>query len=102
MSMLSKVLDEKLAPLFRKLPQLIREESLTNVHPLVNNFFTKKIPNLQLAGRLVHFNKNWKKLTRDQEILSAVKGYVIPFLRVPVQRAKLEKVTKRCPKQRNC
>ena len=41
---------------------------------------------MQLAGRLAHFRKNWEKLTQDQEILSVVKGYVISFLKLPVQR----------------
>ena len=41
---------------------------------------------MQLAGRLAHFRKNWEKLTQDQEILSVVKGYVIAFLKLPVQR----------------
>ena len=74
MSQVSKVLDQKLAPLSRKFPELIPKESLTNVHPLVKNLFTGKIPNLQLAGRLAHFSKNWEKLTQDQEVLSVVKG----------------------------
>ena len=42
----SKFLDQNLAPLSRKFPELIPEESLTNVHPLVKNLFTEKIPNL--------------------------------------------------------
>ena len=75
----SKFLDQNLAPLSRKFPELIPEESLTNVHPVVKTWFTGKIPNLQLAGRLAHFSKNWKKLTQDQEVLSVVKGYVTPF-----------------------
>ena len=67
-SQVSKVLDQKLAPLSRKLPELIPEKSLTNVHPLVKNLFIGNIPNLQLAGRLTHFNKNWEELTQDQEV----------------------------------
>ena len=85
-SQVSKVLDQKLALLSRKFPELIPKESLTNVHILVNNLFTGKTPNLQLPGRLAHFGKNWKQLAQDQEILSVVKGYVIPSLEVPVQR----------------
>ena len=46
-SYLSKVLDQKLAPLSRKFPELIPEESLTNIYPLVKNLLTGKIPNLQ-------------------------------------------------------
>ena len=34
-SQVSKVLDQKLAPLSRKYPKLNPEESLTNAHPLV-------------------------------------------------------------------
>ena len=93
MSQVSKVLDQKLVLLPRKFPELIPKDYLTNVHPLVKNLFTGKIPNLQLAGRLAHFSKNWEKLTQDQEILSVVKGYVIPFLKVPVQRNIPKQVT---------
>ena len=93
MSQVSKVLGQKLAPLSRRFPGLIPKESLTNVHPLVKNLFTGKIPDLQLAGRLAHFSKIWEKLTQDQEILSVVKGYVIPFLKVPVQRNIPKQVT---------
>ena len=42
--------------------KVIREESLTKVHPLRKNLLTGKIPNLQLAGRLAlsaKFGKNW-------------------------------------------
>ena len=70
----SKAMDQKLGPLSRKFPELIPEESLTNVHPLVKKLFTGKIKNLQLAGRLAQFRKHWRKLTQDQEILSVVKG----------------------------
>ena len=41
--------------------KVIREESLTKVHPLRKNLLTGKIPNLQLAGRLAlsaKFGKN--------------------------------------------
>ena len=37
MSQVSKVLDQKLAPLSGKFPELIPKESLTNVHPLVKS-----------------------------------------------------------------
>ena len=57
----SKVLVQNLFPLSRKFPKLIPEESLTNVHPLVKKMFSGKIPNLQLAGRLAHFSKNWPR-----------------------------------------
>ena len=57
-SRVSKVLHQNLAPLSRNFPELIQEESLTNVHPLVKNLFTGKIPNLQWTGRLAYFSKN--------------------------------------------
>ena len=79
-SQVSKVLDQELAPLSRNFPELILEASLTNAYAFVKKFFTRKIPNLQLAGRLAYFRKNCKKLTQDQGMLSIVKGYVIPFL----------------------
>ena len=68
MFQVSKVLVQKLAPLSRKFPELIPKESLINVHPLVKNLFTGKIPNLQLAGRLAYFSKNWEKLTQDFDL----------------------------------
>ena len=34
-----------------------------------------------------------KKMTQDQEILSVVKGYVIPFLKVPVEKSTPKQVT---------
>ena len=37
MSQLSKVLDQELAPLSRKLPELIPKESLTNIFSFYNN-----------------------------------------------------------------
>ena len=62
-SQISKVLDQNLAPLSRKFPELTPEEFLTNVHPLVKHLLTGKIPNLQLERKLAHFRKNWEKLT---------------------------------------
>ena len=59
--MLNKVLNQKLAPLSRKFPEMIPGKSLTNIHPSPKNFFTGKISNLHLAGRLAHFSKNREK-----------------------------------------
>lgn len=82
-------------------PELIPETSLTNVHPLLKTLFTGKISNLPLVGRQVHSSKNWKNfktssfhlfLTEDQDIWSAVKEYMRPFLKVPVQRTSREQV----------
>ena len=82
-----------MAPLSRKFQGLIPEGPLTYVHPLVKHLFTGKIPDLQLAGRLAHFSINWEKLTQDPETLFIVKGYVIPFLNVLVQRTIPNQVT---------
>ena len=81
-SMVSKILDQNLIPLSTKFPEFIPAESLTNVHPLVQNMFTEKIMSLAHA----HFSKDWEKLTQDQKMLSTVKGYLILFFKVPVQR----------------
>ena len=79
-SQTSKVLYQKLDHLSRKFPELIPEESLTNIHHLVKNSkpaINKKISSSQQElGKLEPRSKN----------LSVVKGYVIPFLKVPVQR----------------
>ena len=56
-------------------------EGLTHVHPVVQKLFQNySIPNVPLADRLRYFLTAWKKLTHDQEILSVVGGYKIPFL----------------------
>ena len=60
-SLVSKVLNQKLAPFSRKFPELIPEESLANVHLLVKNLFIGKIPNMQVTGRLANSSKSWEK-----------------------------------------
>ena len=42
-SQVSKVLDQKLALLSEKFPELFPEEYLTNVHPFVKHVFTGKV-----------------------------------------------------------
>ena len=59
--------------------------SMTLIHPVVRKLFTEEIPNVPLAGRLSQFVKQWEEITRDQEILSIVKGYQRPFTNLPVQ-----------------
>jgi len=39
------------------------------------------------AGRLKHFLSRWKTITDDQFVLQVVKGYKIPFLKIPIQDA---------------
>ena len=66
--------------------KLVPLTSMTLIHPVVRKLFTEEIPNVpRLAGRLSQFVKQWKKITCDQEILSIVKGYQIPFTNLPVQ-----------------
>ena len=66
--------------------KLVPLTSMTLIHPEVRKLFAEEIPNvLGLAGRLSQFVKQWKKITCNQEILSKVKGYQIPFTNLPVQ-----------------
>ena len=46
---------------------------------------TKAVYILQ-AGRISHFLVNWQKLTLNEDILSVVKGYTIPFIKLPFQQ----------------
>ena len=55
------------------------------MHPIIRQLFTKVIPNVLLAGRLAYFIPAWEKIDQDQEILSIVKGYEIPFVSLPFQ-----------------
>ena len=61
-------------------PEISLKWELENAHPLIKRLFsTNKVPKVPIAGRLKHFSKTWKKLTRDQSILDLVNGYVISF-----------------------
>ena len=55
------------------------------IHPVLRKFFKEEIGNISLAGRLSQFGKQWKQITRDPEILSAVKEYQIPLTNLQVQ-----------------
>ena len=68
------------------IPEISLKWEFENVHPLIKRLFSSnKVRNVPIAGRLKHFSKAWKKLTRDQSILDLVRGYVIPFQRKPFQ-----------------
>ena len=72
--------------LFNKMefPYVVPVEDLKHIHPYIKSLFcARKIPNVQLAGRLKTFIENWKILTSDIEILSLVEGYTIPFHEIP-------------------
>ena len=75
--------------LFNKVqfPYVVPVEDLKHIHPYIKSLFcARKIPNVQLAGRLKNFIENWKILTNDTEILSLVEGYTIPFHKIPQQK----------------
>ena len=70
-----------------KFPYVPPVEDLKNIYPHIKSLFcARKIPNVQLAGRLKNFIENWKILTNDTEILSLVEGYTIPFHEIPQQK----------------
>ena len=76
----------KTGSLVKEISKIDSERVSNKYSPFSKRKIPGKIPNLKMAGRLAHFSKSWEKLTQDQEILSVVKVYVIPFLNVPVQR----------------
>ena len=63
---------------------VIPNVELVNVNPFIKRLFSKemltKAVDIPLAGRISHFLVNWQKLTLNQDILSVVKGYRIPFI----------------------
>ena len=61
------------------------------IHPLVVNLFPVKLKQLPKAGRVKHFAKNWKSLTKDPTILNIVRGYEIPFIS-PSRQSRLPKL----------
>ena len=63
------------------------------MHLIIEKFFTKDIPNVLLQGRVTDFITAWEKITQNQEILSFVKGYEIPFVSLPSQK-KIPNLTK--------
>ena len=75
--------------LFKKveLHYVVPVEDLKHIHPHIKSLFcARKIPNVQLAGRLKNFIENAKILTDDTEILSLVEGYTILFHKIPQQK----------------
>ena len=68
-------------------PYVVPVEDLKHIHSYIKILFcARKIPNVQLVGRLKNFIENWKILTNDTEILSLVEGYTIPFHEIPLQK----------------
>ena len=62
MSQASKILDKTLAPLSRKFPELISEESLTNVHPFSKKFVFRKNPKLAVGRKISSFQQEPGKI----------------------------------------
>lgn len=60
-------------------PDLLQQVESKFIYPRVKNlYFAKEIQECSLAGRLKQFTENWKLLTND-EILSVIEGYKLPF-----------------------
>ena len=67
---------------------ILPEEKLFQVHPVVKQLFFKGIPKVNLAGRLKFFLQEWEILyTQDPTIIETIKGYNIPFLHTPTQHS---------------
>ena len=45
-----------------------------------------KAVDIPSAGRITHFLVNWEMLTLNQDILSVVKGYNMPFIKIVFQQ----------------
>ena len=75
-------------------------QDLKHIQAYIKSLFcARKIPNVQLAGKLKNFIENWKILTNDTEILSLVEGYKIPFHEIPYQK-NIPNSPKLCQKQK--
>ena len=81
-----------------ELVPLIKIAAPEHVHSVIRKLFTKSIPNVPLAGRLVYFIAAWEKITQGQEILPIAKGYEILFVSLPFQK-KIPNLTKMSKEQ---
>ena len=81
--------------LFLDTSPVIPNVELVNVHPLIKRLFSKKMltkaVDISPAERISHFLVNWQKLTLNQDILSVVKGYKIPFITFSTKNSKFYK-----------
>ena len=88
--------------MFLNTSPVIPNVELANIHPLIKCLFSKhmltKAVNIPPTGRISHFLVNLQKLALNQDILSVVKGYKIPFIKIPFQR-KIPNFTKMNKKQ---
>ena len=66
-----------------ELVRLIKIATLEHVYLMIRKLFTKSVPNVPLAVRLLYFITALEKVTQDQEILCITKGYEIPLVSLP-------------------
>ena len=68
-------------------PYVVPVEDLKQIHHYIKSLScARKIPNVQLAGRLKKFIENPNILTNDTEVLSLVEGYATSFHEVLQQK----------------
>ena len=67
-------------------PYVVTVEDLKHIHLYIKSLFcARKIPNVQLPGRLKNFIENWKILTNETQILSLVESYTTSLHKIPQQ-----------------
>ena len=86
-----------MAPVTQKLPEIselrevpkLPELRGANIYPLVNSsikkLFSYPTQSYKIAGRLKHFQANWRKKTSDQEVLQTVSGCTVELFETPHQ-----------------
>ena len=70
---------------FKTLSEMISINRLNHVHLIIKRFIFKRPSHHSTSRGCSHFSKDWKILTKHQNILSIVEGYKIPFLSIPHQ-----------------
>ena len=72
-----------------KFPYLVPVEDLKHIHPYIKSLFcARKIPNVQLEGRLKTFIGNWKILTNNTQKFCCQQRVISFFM--PYQHFKME------------
>ena len=65
---------------------LIRDfKSMLMNHLACQGITPPKVVNHPSAGRLVHYQQNWLKVTQDRWVLNTIQGYLIDFSSIPHQ-----------------